>query len=169
MTLRLLACAGAMLVASQGVSAQVLVYEREYTMIAEASNTLRAELSADDRMLIERPAFMTRPGRHEIQAPPGTFQRFLQAFEAADTDSQQLYLDLQRRAAEERVVVTDPEYSRFALVEPGRGPVAEVAAVSLEGWVQRIRDPRLERLYAFEREWFRLMDLLLAIDGEPAQ
>jgi len=169
MIFRLLVCAGAMLVASQGVSAQVLVYEREYTMIAEASNTLRVELSADDRMLIERPDFMTRPGRHEIQAPPGTFQRFLQAFEAADTDSQQLYLDLQRRMTEGLLVVTDPEYSRFALVEPSRGPVAEVAAVSLEGWAERIQDPRLERLHAFEREWFELMNSVIEIDGESAQ
>lgn len=166
MKTRLTACIGGMLlVLSSGLSAQSLVYEREYTLIGEADNTLRVELFPDDRMVVERPLFMTRAGRHEVQAPEGTYDRMRSAFEASRVDSLELHRDVQRRAAEEFRVVTDPEFSRFALVDGQRGPLETVTVVSLEAWAQVIEDERLDRLDAFERDWFALMDALVREDA----
>ncbi|MDX1627030.1 MAG: hypothetical protein R3323_11020, partial [Wenzhouxiangellaceae bacterium] len=50
--------------------AQTLVYERDFTIVDGADSVLRIELSADGRVTVQRPAFMTRPGHHEGQADP---------------------------------------------------------------------------------------------------
>ncbi len=150
---------GALLVLlSTGLAAETLVYEREYTLIAEADNTLRIELSPDDRMTIHRPAFMPYAGDHRMAVPGGTYRKFRAAFEAARTDSLELQRAVQERAAETLAVVTDPEFSRFALVDPQRGPLETVTVVSLEAWAQRIDDVRLDRLDRLERDWFSLMN-----------
>ncbi|MBY6203457.1 hypothetical protein [Halomonas denitrificans] len=143
---------------STGLAAETLVYEREYTLIGEADNTLRIELSPDDRMIIHRPAFMTYPGNHRIDVTSGTYRKFRAAFEAARTDSVELQRAVQARAAGSMAVVTDPEFSRFALVDAQRGPLETVTVVSLEAWAQRIDDVRLQRLDRLERDWFSLMN-----------
>ncbi|MEN1727301.1 MAG: hypothetical protein AAGJ52_02565, partial [Pseudomonadota bacterium] len=49
----------AALVLSSASWAQSLVYEREFTFFGEVDNTLRITLTADNTLLVERPAFMT--------------------------------------------------------------------------------------------------------------
>ncbi|NKI34827.1 hypothetical protein HFP89_06575 [Wenzhouxiangella sp. XN79A] len=150
--------AGALLLLSSGLAAQTLVYEREYTLIAEADNTLRVELHPDGRLVVERPEFMTWSGRHEFRVAPSRYQALRDAFDAAHTDTGRLYEDVQRRAANEEWIVTDPEFSRFALVDEARGPLEQVTAVSLEAWAARFDDPRLERLHDLELDLFELMN-----------
>ncbi len=159
MNTRLSLAIGALLMLlSTALAADTLVYEREFTLIGEDDNVLRVELSPDDRMTIHRPAFMTYPGSHRLTVPAGTYKRLRSAFEAARTDSVELQRAVQQRAAETFTVVTDPEFSRFALVDPERGPLDTVTVVSLEAWAQRSDDPRLARLDRLEREFFSLMN-----------
>ena len=162
MATRFSACIGGMLLLiSSGLAAQTLVYEREYTLIAEAENTLRLEVSPDDQVFMDRPVFMTYPGRHTFRAPVGTYDRLRRAFETARTDTDRLHRDIQQRAANEMQVVTDPEFSRFALVDSDRGPIDVVTVVSLEAWASRIDDQRLQRLSALEDELFAMMNAIL--------
>ncbi len=158
MTLQRILVAGALLLLSSGLVAQTLVYEREFSMIAEADNTLRVELHPDGRLIVERPEFMTWSGRHEFQVTPRRYQALREAFDAAYTDTDRLYDDVQRRAANEEWIVTDPEFSRFALVDESRGPLRQVTAVSLESWAARFDDPRLQRLHDLEVALFDLMN-----------
>ena len=158
---------GALLVLlSTGLAAETLVYEREYTLIGEADNTLRIEISADDRVVVERPLFMTRSGRHSFRAPSGTFERLRSGLKSAGADTDALHRDIQRRAAATMQVVTDPEFSRFALVDAQREPVESVTVGSLEAWSQRIQDPRLARLHALEQDFFGLMDEYVREDAQ---
>lgn len=161
MTTRISAYIGGMLLLfSSGLSAQTLVYEREYTLIAEEENTLRIELYPDDRLIVDRPVSMTHSGLHDLQAPRGTYDRMLQKFQAAHTDSDALYEDVQRlsKAGDVEWVVTDPEFSRFALVGPDRSVLQRVTAVSLEAWAARLDEPRLDKLSSMENAWFELMN-----------
>lgn len=155
-------CLSLLLLLPALASAETLVYEREFSMIAEEDNTLRIELAPDGRLVVERPLFMTRAGRYELQVDPAEYSRLRAAFETAYTDTDALHADVQRRASNEEIVVTDPEYSRFALVDEQRGPLQQVAAVSLAAWTSVFDDPRLERLEALESEWFSLMNAQLA-------
>ena len=150
---------GMLLLLSSGLAAQTLVYEREFSMIAEADNTLRIELAPDGRLVVERPEFMTWSGRHEFQVSPRRYLALREAFESAYTDTDQLHDDVQRRASNEEWTVTDPEFSRFALVAEARGPMQQVTAVSLEAWAARFGDdPRLQRLHDLEVSLFDLMN-----------
>ena len=84
----------------------------------------------------------------------------LRAFEAAQTDSEALYEDVQQlsRQGDIEWVVTDPEFSRFAVVDSDRSVIQQVTAVSLEAWAARFEEPRLARLSALERDLFALMN-----------
>jgi hypothetical protein len=149
---------GALLALASTASAETLVYEREFSMIAEDDNTLRIELTPDGRLTVERPVFMTRSGRYELQVDPAEYTRLRAAFEAAYTDSDRLHYDVQFKSSRDQIFVTDPEYSRFAVVDDERRPVRLVAAVSVEAWAETIDDVRLQRLQKLQDDWAALMD-----------
>ncbi len=148
---------------SMGLAAQTLVYEREFSMIAEADNTLRITLTEDDRLVIERPFFMTRPGRFEGAAPAGTYERLAAELTGVAPISRTTDQDVRQRAANELVHVTDPEYTRFVLFDDRRQVIEAVEATSVEAWSRQFDDDiRLTRLAELERDWMALMDQALA-------
>lgn len=152
-----------LLVGSTGLAAQSLVYEREFTLIGEADNTLRIAITPDNRITIERPVFMTRPGRFEAVAPDGTHARLSSALEGVAPISRSLDQDIQRRAANEHVYVTDPELSRFLVLGNQRQVVEAVEATSIQAWHEHFKDDiRLARLVELEKDWYHLMDQALA-------
>jgi len=163
-TVRLLT-AIALLVGSTGLTAQTLVYEREFTLIGEAENILRITITPDNRMTIERPEFMTRPGRFEAVAPDGTHARLSSALNGVAPISRSLDQDIQRRASNEHVYVTDPELSRFLVLGNQRQVVEAVEATSIQAWHEHFKDDiRLSRLVELEKDWYELMDQALAGD-----
>jgi hypothetical protein len=142
---------------------QSLVYEREFTLIAEADNTLRMTLEANDRLTVERPVFMTRSGRFEFQLPAGSHARMASELTRVAVDSRALDEDVQRRAANEFRHVSDDEISRFLQLDEQRQPLTGVEVISLEPWaVQFPDDVRLAALLEFERDWYALMDQAMA-------
>jgi len=152
---------------SLGLSAQTLVYEREFSMIAEADNTLRITLSEDDRIVIERPFFMTRAGRFEATAPAGSYERLAAELSGLAPTSRTVREDIRQRATNELVYVTDPEYTRFMLLGDQRQVVEAVEATSLEAWSRVFTDDvRLANLAELEREWLDVMSRSLTGDAE---
>lgn len=140
-------------------AAQTLIYEREYTLIGEADRVLRIELDASDRMLVERPRFMTHPGRHELQAPAGSYARLARMLNVAAPQARGLSADLERRAANELKVVTDEEIVRIRLVDEARGVQTSVLAISPGAWARLFDDePRLQALAALDQAWLELME-----------
>lgn len=147
---------------SAGISAQTLVYEREFSLAGLADNTLRISLSHDDRLVIERPAFMTHAGRFEAVAPEGTYQRLADEIAGTARIARSVNEDIQRRAASELIYVTDPEYTRFLMLGNQRQVVEAVEATSLEAWRQHFDDDiRIARLVDLERDWLDLMEQAL--------
>ena len=136
-----------------------LVYEREFTLLAEAENTLRMRLNENDRLTIERPIFMTHAGRYEVQMPAGTHARMSGELGRVAIDSRALDQDIQTRAANEYRHVSDDEISRFIELDAQRQVVSGVEVISLEPWsVHFPDDARLTQLLELERAWYGLMD-----------
>ena len=154
-----------LLVGATGLAAQTLVYEREFTLIGEADNTLRISITPDNRTTIERPIFMTRPGRFEIVAPEGTYDRLSSALDGVAQISRSIDQDIRQRASNELVYVTDPEISRFLVLGNQRQVVEAVEATSIQAWHQHFRDDiRLTRLVELENDWHDIMNQALAGD-----
>lgn len=144
--------------ASFGLMAQTLVYEREFSLIGEADNTLRISLTPDDRLVIERPVFMTRAGRHEAEAAAGSHQRLSGLLSTLSQHSRWLNQDLQVRARQELVHVSDPEHTRFYALDDRRGRQNTVSVDSPQAWARHFDDDiRLAQAVELEREWYSLM------------
>ncbi len=142
---------------------QTLVYEREFTLIAEADNSLRMTLEANDLLTVERPIFMTRPGRFEYQLPAGSHVRLAAELTRAAVDSRALDEDVQRRAENELRHVSDDEISRFLQLDARRQVTTGVEVVSLEPWSMHFPDDvRLAALLDLQRAWYDLMDRAMA-------
>lgn len=110
----------ALVLPATGAMAQTLGYEREISLLAEADNTLRITLSADDRIIIERPAFMTRPGRVVGSAAAVSHARLSRQLAGLLPLTRQLDADIRQRARNEMVYVSDPQYTRFMLQDSQR-------------------------------------------------
>lgn len=148
---------------SLGLSAQTLVYERTFSMIGSPDNTLSITLTADDRLLIQRPHFMTHPGRLEGSAPPGTYQRLASELTGLAPLARTMNEDVRRRAAGELVYISDPEYTRFLMLGEQRQVVESIEATSIQPWSRQFKDDmRLARLAELERDWLAIMDQALA-------
>lgn len=145
------------------VLAQALVYEREFTLIAEADKSLRMTLDENDLLTVERPVFMTRSGRFEFQLPAGSHARMAAGLARAAVDSRALDEDVQRRAENELRHVSDDEISRFLQFDAQRQVTTGVDVVSLQPWAAHFPDDvRLAALLALERDWYALMDQALS-------
>lgn len=152
-----------LLVGSTGLAAQTLVYEREFTLIGEADNTLRITLTPDNQATVERPGFMTRAGRFEAQAPEGTYGRLSSALDGVAQISRSIDQDIQQRAAEELVYVTDSEHTRFLVLSNQRQVLEAVQATSIQAWHDHFKDDiRLARLADLEQEWLDVMNQAMA-------
>lgn len=150
-----------------GLPAQTLVYEREFSLIADADNTLRITLTADDRIVIERPKFMTRSGRHKARAPAGSYAQLAQKLNGIAPITRSVEADIRRRAANERVHVSDPEFTRFMALDDQRRVVDAVEATSIGAWNRVFEDDvRLANLASLERDWMELMKSAMAGGAE---
>jgi len=142
---------------------QSLVYERQFTLIAEADNTLRMALDENDLLTVERPKFMARPGRFEFQLPAGNHARMASKLARAALDSRTLDEDVQRRAVNELRHVSDDEISRFLELDGQRQVSTGVEVISLEPWAAQFPDDvRLAALLQLERDWYVLMNKALS-------
>jgi len=147
---------------ASGAMAQTLVYEREFSLLAEADNTLRITLTADDRIVIERPAFMTRPGQHTGSVASGSHARLSNLLGGVLPLTRQLNADISHRASNELVYVSDPEYARFLMLDNQRRVVDGVEMPSLQAWSARFPDDvRLRMLNELQTLWYQLMDEML--------
>ena len=153
----------ALVLPASGAMAQTLVYEREFSLLAEADNTLRITLSADDRIVIERPAFMTWPGHYESNAAAGSHARLSRQLAGLLPLTRQLGAEINQRARNEMVYVSDPEYTRFMLLDSQRQLIDAVEMPSLQAWSANFPDDvRLRLLQDLESQWTALMDDVLA-------
>lgn len=143
-----------------------LVYEREYSQVAGPHNKLQIKLDVDDKLTVQRPGFMTHSGVYTARLPAGTYVGMRAALERLDIDSARLHADVQQRAAEELLHVSDAEYSYFYALDGEREVTLAFAVQSLASWAGRFEDDvRLQRLRSLETQWFDLMDQALAGDG----
>ncbi len=138
--------------------AQSLVYEREFTMVATTDNILRMELSADGHLSVNRPAFMTHSGRHELTLAASVYSQLNDQLTARAADSENLGRELQQKAHQELRYVSDPEISRFYRMDHQGRKLDHVSAISLEAW-SRIYpdDQRLAGLRTLEQHWYEIM------------
>lgn len=147
--------------------AEALVYQREFSLMAGPDNVLVITLEADDRVVVERPGFMTRAGIHSARLEAGTHARMAARLDRIDIDSSRLADDLDQRSRNERVRVTDPEYSRFYALGEDRTVSRAITVESLEAWSDRFRDdPRLAQLRELELRWYELMSMAMTMAGE---
>lgn len=152
------------LLLSSTLAAETLVYEREYSLLAGPDNILRIEIGSDGLVTIHRPVGMTKPGTHRRWVDSSVYEQLRREFDEARVDSDRLSDDIERVAANELRVVTDPEYSRFFLLDDSRAVGRSFSVVSLEAWAQLLDDDRLERLDQFENRWFAVMNAALEVE-----
>lgn len=153
---------------SSALFAQSLVYEREFTMISEEDNTIRMELTADGKLVIDRPVFMTNSGRHELSVGSFYYTQLYDQLAARSADSGDLSMEVQRQANQDMRYISDPEISRFYRLDEQGRKIDFVSAVSLEAWTRVYpNDQRLASLRHFEQQWYQLMQM--AVSAEDAQ
>jgi hypothetical protein len=151
------------LVWSIGLSAQTLVYEKRFSLMGGVDDRLRITLTENDRVVIERPNFMTRPGRHEGSTPAGAYQRLSNELIGLAPLARTMDEDVRRRAASELIYISDPEYTRFMLVGNQRQVIEAIEATSIQPWSRQFKDDiRLVRLAELERDLLAIMDQALA-------
>jgi len=142
--------------------AQSLLYEREFTMIGMQDNTLRMELTESGELTIERPAFMTHSGRHELAVQSSIYSELGDQLAARYADSRNLSSDIQQRARQDMRYVSDPEISRFYRLDQQGRKLDHVSGISLEAWADVYPDDqRLASLRNLERQWYQLMQRAL--------
>ena len=157
------------LLACSVAQAETLVYEREFTLIAEADNSLRMTLDPDGRLTIDRPAFMTHPGRHQIVVSPDRYLVLNESFQQAEVRSSRASANVLARAEDDIKVITDPEISRFSrLDEAGRKSI-QVSGQSIGAWAAVYPDQAgLIELHELEQAWYALMRQALSQDNQQA-
>ena len=156
----------ALVVATGGVSAQQLVYEREYSMFQNGSRVLLMTLDPDGSLRVQRPAMMTHAGIHQASVPVEHYQQLRAALDAVQTDSRNLKEDLRERARIELFHVSDVETSRFARLDASRAAVTRIEVESLQPMAERFNDDvRLRALLDLERQWWSLMEQAVTADG----
>lgn len=143
---------------SAAMGQQQIVYEREFSMISGEDNTLRIVVNADGDVSIDRPAFMTHAGEHRGTISASAWSELKLVMDGIDFDSRSLAEDIALRSRNELFYVSDPELSRFSLLDGDRAPLKEVQVESLKAYAERYSDQRLEQLRGLELQLLELMN-----------
>ena len=149
--------------------ASTLVYERQYSHFEHGQNTLRVMLTDQGLLTIERPQFMTQPGRYEYQVDPVHYLSLSSGLNAVPAGSVELQSRYRQRLEGQSLFVSHPELSRFQRLDASRNVMDQLEIESIDAQRLQTRDdPALEQAKRLEAQWWQLMDDALNNQSDSA-